>query len=169
MKIVRGAALAAVLLLTNAWNAVYAENAASSDTLQAARELVALISKDTISQMVTQLTSRIWPQIEQTLKSKQQVSSDQLADLRHEYERIQFDFVSKVMVDAPSIYPKYYRATELHELLAFYRTPVGAKSLRVMPQIAGKSMGLVLPRVRQLQMEVIQAFAKVARSRGLNI
>lgn len=169
MKLARVAALAAVLLLTNTWSNVYAQSAMNSDALQAARELVALLSKDTIRQMVTQLTARVWPQIEYALKAKQQISPDQLADLRREYERIQFDFISKIMVDAPSIYAKYFTAAELHELLSFYHTPIGAKSLRLMPQIAGESMALVLPRMQQLQMEVMEAFARAAHSRGFNI
>ena len=111
------------------------------------------------------MTRGVWPQrIEHALKAKQDISPDQLADLRREYERIQFDFISKVMVDAPSIYAKYFTAAELHELLFFYRTPIGAKSLRLMPQIAGKSMALVLPRIQQLQMEVMEAFAKAAEA-----
>lgn len=46
------------------------------------------------------------------------------------------------------IYARYYTAQELREIAAFYRTPVGQKSLRLMPQLMGDSMLLSQRRVQ---------------------
>lgn len=38
------------------------------------------------------------------------------------------------------VYDKYYTEDDVDQLLAFYKTPIGKKSIEVMPQIAQESM-----------------------------
>jgi hypothetical protein len=49
------------------------------------------------------------------------------------------------------IYARHFTAAELHQIAAFYKTPVGAKMLATMPQLMGESMQIgqqvVMPRV----------------------
>jgi uncharacterized protein len=170
MKIIRIAAFAVALVLAGAgFNATRAQGAPSEDALQAARELVALVTKDTIRELSVRITAQVWPQIEQGLKAKQQITPDQLTDLRHEFERIQIEFVTKVMADAPALYARHFTAQELRELLAFYHTPIGIKALRTMPQITAESLKLVMARLPQLQTDAMEAFGKVLKQRGFNI
>jgi hypothetical protein len=115
------------------------------------------------------VTAQVWPRIEQSLRAKQSITDSQLSDLRKEYERIQFEFIAKVMDDAPSIYARHFTASELRELLAFYQTPLGEKSLRVLPQVTAETMASMMPRMQQLQTQVLEAFVKVLRERGFNI
>ena len=83
------------------------------------------------------------------------------------YQKI--EFISKVMEDAPSIYARHFTTAELRQLLAFYQSPLGEKSLRVLPQITTETMALIMPRMQQLQAQVVEAFTKVLRDRGFNI
>jgi uncharacterized protein len=172
MQIIRTAAIVAALMLTSGAdnrNGVQAQTAPSPEAVQAARDLVAVITKDSMRQLATQVTAQVWPRIEQSIRAKQSVTPAQVSELRTEYERIQVEFISKVMDDAPVIYARYFAASELRELLAFYRTPIGEKSLRVLPQITAEAMGLVMPRMQQLQTQVMEAFVKVLKQRGLDI
>jgi hypothetical protein len=40
------------------------------------------------------------------------------------------------------LYHKYFTKAEIEELLAFYETPIGRKSITIMPQLMGESMAL---------------------------
>lgn len=44
---------------------------------------------------------------------------------------------------------KHYTATELQELLAFYRTPLGQKAIRIQPEVARDVMGWMQALVQQ--------------------
>ena len=170
MKLIRIAALAAALTLAGGgWHAVRAQDAPNAETLQAARDLLAVVTKDAIQEMVARITAQVWPPLEHSLKAKQAIPPDQLADLRREFERIQVDFVTKVMADSPAIYARHFTAAELRELLAFYRTPVGAKAIRIMPQITTEALQLVISKMPQLEQDAMAAFAKVLKQRGFSI
>jgi hypothetical protein len=147
-----------------------AQSPATPEALQAAKDLVSVVSKDTMGQLVTQVTGQVWPMIERGLRAKQpDISAAVLADLRKEFERIQMDYMSGLMNDAPVIYARHFSADELRELLAFYRTPIGAKALRELPQITAEVMALIMPRLQQVQQQTMGAFTKILRERGLEI
>jgi uncharacterized protein len=147
-----------------------AQDAATPESLAVARELVAIISKDTIRQMVTQVAGQVWPAVERALRTKQpDIPANVLAELRTEFERIQIEYMSDLMQDAPVIYARHFSAAELRELLAFYRSPIGAKAMRELPQIMAESMALIMPRLQQVQAQTMEAFTKVLRARGFAI
>ncbi len=173
MKIIRIAALAVAFIsagVAAGANVARAQGAPpSAEALQAAKELVTVVTKDTIKELAARVTAQVWPQIEQGLQAKQKIAPLQLAELRHEFERIQLEFATKVMEDAPAIYARYFTAAELRELLAFYGTPIGAKALRTMPQITAEALKLVMSRLPQLQADAMDAFTKVLKQRGFDI
>ena len=62
------------------------------------------------------------------------------------------------------IYAKHFTASELEQILAFYRTPIGAKAVRAMPAIASESMAAgqklaaeILPKLAARLQERLQA------------
>ena len=59
----------------------------------------------------------------------------------------------------PALYARHFTTAEIIELGKFYKTPVGAKTLKVLPQLTAESMQLgqqlVTPRVQ----EVLKRFA----------
>lgn len=170
MQIIRTVTIVVSLVLAGiASNSARAQSAPSPEAVQAARDLVAVITKDTMRQLAAQVTTQVWPRLEQSLKAKQSITAAQLSELRNEFERIQVEFISKVMDDAPAIYARHFTASELRELLAFYRSPIGEKSLRVLPQITAETMGLIMPRMQQLQTQVMETFVKVLRKKGFDI
>ena len=62
------------------------------------------------------------------------------------------------------LYDKYFTEDELKDMLAFYRTPTGKKTIQVMPKLVTDSMQksseIVLPKIMNALNEVIQEEAK---------
>jgi hypothetical protein len=139
------------------------------EALKAARELCAIVTKDTLKQMSAQMSSLAWPGIAKSLKAKQTVTAKQIDSLRQDFERIQVDFLATVMEETPIVYARHFTAPELRELLAFYRTPVGQKTLRVLPQVTSEMMAIVMPKLPKVQSDVMESFGKVLRKQGLEI
>jgi hypothetical protein len=147
-----------------------AQDEAQSDSLKAANELMAVMSKDTVRQMVTGMTAQIWPAIEQALRAKRaDIDQATLTELRSEFERIQMQYMAGVMADAPSLYARYFSAQELRDMLAFYKTPTGLKSLQVMPQLTAEVFKMVMSKMQGLQAQIMGAFEAALRQRGINL
>jgi hypothetical protein len=126
--------------------------APSPDALKAAQELAALMSGDTVGQMSAAMTAQIWPAIERQLGSK--VDAATLAELRGEFEQSLATFSKAAMADAPAVYARNFTAQELRELLAFYRSPVGAKALHTMPTVMAELGKEMAPRIQAFQTEL---------------
>jgi len=89
MKIVRRLVCLALLVFSApiAVAPAAAQGAPSAEALAAARDLVAVVSKDTLRQMVVQMMGQIWPGIENALRAKQpSITAAQVADLRAEMD-----------------------------------------------------------------------------------
>src|SRR5438105_210945 len=105
-----------------------AQDAPSAEAIQAANDLLAVMSPDTIRQMVAGMTNQVWPAIEREVRGKRaDIDQSTLTELRTEFENIQMRYMAGVMADAPKIYAKHFTATELRDMLAFYKTPTGQK------------------------------------------
>ncbi len=126
-----------------------AQDAGSPEALRAAQELTAIVTGDTIVQMSRSITAQMWPRIEAQFGGK--VDAATLAELRIAFEGALSSFTGAVMKDAPAIYAKYFSAAELHDLLAFYRSTVGAKALKTMPQITADITAEMMPRMQPFQ------------------
>jgi hypothetical protein len=48
--------------------------------------------------------------------------------------------VDEILAETVPLYARIYTADELKQIAAFYRTPVGAKMLAVMPKVMGEGM-----------------------------
>jgi uncharacterized protein len=142
----------------------------SPEALQAANELFSIISKDMIQQLVSQLTAQFWPPVERSLRTKySNIADGTIAELRAEFERIQVKNMARIMADAPAIYARHFTVQEMREMLAFHRTPTGQKALRVLPQVMGEFTASMLPKLKDVQVETMDAFNSVLRQRGFPI
>jgi hypothetical protein len=147
-----------------------AQGEASPDSLKAANELMAIMSKDTVQQLVTGLTAQVWPTLERTLRTKRSdIDQATLTELRSEFERIQVQYMAGVMADAPAIYARHFSAQELRDMLAFYKTPTGEKALKVMPQLTAEVFQMVMQKMQGLQVQIMGAFNNVLRQRGIDL
>ena len=73
-------------------------------------------------------------------------------------EKVELKTIHKVV--EIHLYNKYYSEDELQDLVDFYKTPTGQKTLAVMPQLTQDSLNLFnqlfLPQVIEIQQQVIQ-------------
>jgi hypothetical protein len=164
-------AVLAVIVPGSLFGALRAQSqSASPEALQAANELLSILSRDFMGQLVSQMTDQVWPSIERAVRAKHpDVSAGTFAELRREFERIQLGSLAVVLSDAPGIYARHFTAAELREMLAFYRTPTGEKALRELPKVMSEFMAGLMPRIQELQTQTMEAFTKVLRQRGLDI
>jgi hypothetical protein len=140
----------------------------SAEALQAAKDLVAMVSVSMLSDLTNKMTAQVWPSVEAVLRAQNpKVDAATLMELRGEFQRQILDNVAEAMKDAPTIYGRYFTAQEMRDLAAFYRTPVGAKTLQAMPQITADLNGLMLARMQSLQERVNLAFLNVLQKHGL--
>ncbi|HEY8224632.1 MAG TPA: DUF2059 domain-containing protein [Pyrinomonadaceae bacterium] len=62
------------------------------------------------------------------------------------------------------VYDKYYTLDELRDLIAFYKTPVGQKTIRIMPDLFAESMAKtnerLQPRLEPLIKEIVEEETK---------
>lgn len=140
----------------------------SADAAQAAKDLVAVVTETMMSDLATKMTAQVWPTMESTLRTQNpNLDASTVAELRSEFERLVTESMSEVMQSAPAIYQRYFTADELNGLLAFYRTPLGAKTLKMMPQVMSDVSAVILPRMQGLQQRVNLAFLTILQKRGL--
>jgi len=78
-------------------------------------------------------------------------------------------YMASVMADAPTIYARHFSAAELRDMMAFYKTPTGQKSLKAMPQVMADVFAMIMPKMQGLQVQVMDAFNAVLRQRGINL
>lgn len=141
-----------------------AQDAPSAETLRAAQDLAAIMTGGTVEQMTSALTEQIWPNVERQMGTK--VDAGTLLDMRSEVQRLLAKFVNESLKDAPAVYARHFTAAELRELVAFYKTPTGAKTLHELPKVTAESYGLVLPRLGPFQQELSASLQAVMTKHG---
>ena len=156
--------IATVLLCVCVALPVRAQDAPSLDTLKAAQELAGIMTGDTVQQMTRALVAQMWPGIEGQLSNK--VDAATLTDIRAELERLLGKFVSDALQDVPALYARHFTAGELHDLVAFYKSPTGAKTLRELPKVTAESYGLIVPRLPAFQQEIAASVETVMMKHG---
>jgi hypothetical protein len=142
-----------------------ADEIPTPEALQAANELFTILSGDMMKQLIGQMTNAFWPTVEEQLRVAK-VDDATVAELRKEFDRIELAFLAEAMKEAPPVYARHFSVSELKELTAFYRTPIGAKALHEMPQVTGEFMTVLVPRLQDVQRQTSDAFNRILRERG---
>jgi len=155
---------AAVLVCICVTTPAAAQEPGSPETLRTAQDLAAVVSPDTMAQITRTMTAQVWPAIEAQFAGK--VDAATLAELRTVFERETVAFATDSMKALPAIYAKYFSAKELQELLAFYRTPVGAKGLKFLPQVTADIGASMAPKLPAFQAQITAQLEEVLRRHG---
>jgi len=157
--------LAVTLLLVGAWDRARADDAPSPEALQAANELFSILSPDLMRQMMGQMTNLMWPALEQRARAEK-IDDATIAELRQEFDRVQMKNLAEVMKAAPPIYARHFTADELRQLIAYYRSPIGTKAMRELPQVMGEFVATISPRMGEMQQEAMDGFNNILRQHG---
>ena len=131
--------------------------APSPEALAVAKEMMDLLSGDTIAQM----SSTIMAQTVQPLERLPNMTPEKLAEIRAEVQKITVRFMNAALADAPAIYARHLTVSEMREIIAFNRTPTGEKMRKLLPQMMGEVMSLIAPRAPLLQRELIEAIQPI--------
>ena len=169
MKKLKCISVLIVLLTTTSLAQDKRENQLDQSALEVGKELNELMNKQVVSQLVDQMTKMIWPQFEDLLKSKSNISAGKIDSIKVEFNAMLADYMKDVMQDYPALYAKHYTAGELRELIRFYKTPIGQKTLREMPAIMGEIMPIISAKIPKLQMEMLEAFKKHLKNNNIDI
>jgi hypothetical protein len=141
--------------------------APSAEAIAVAKELVALMSGDMISDLTGKMVAQAWPTLERSLRAQYpQLDAATGAELRAEFEKQMAANVAESMNEAPGIYARYLTVPEMREIQAFYRTPSGAKTLKLMPQITSEVMGQFFPRIQGMMERINTALAAILQKHG---
>jgi uncharacterized protein len=157
--------LAVLLLLAGASERLRAEDAPSPEALQTANELFSILSPDLMRQLVARVTGLIWPALEQKARADK-IDDATIAELRQEFDRFQMQYLADIMKLAPPIYARHFTVDELHQLIAFYQSPIGVKAMKELPQVMGEFVAAITPRLQELQPQAAEAFDKILRAHG---
>jgi uncharacterized protein len=157
--------VATLLIIVGTAQRAPADDAPSPEALQAATELMSIMSPDMVNQLIGQMLAAFWPPVEQRARADN-IDAATVADLRQEIERITHNYVDAVMKDIPPIYAKHFTAAELHDIIAFYRTPTGLKSLRELPKVMGEFSVQMMPHLQDLKVQIGDAVGKIMRQHG---
>ena len=157
--------LAVIVLLAGVSDRARAQNASSPEALQAANELFSILSPDLMKQLMAQIDTMLWPMMEQKARAEK-IDDATIAELRQEVERTQMQNLAEIMKAAPPIYARHFSVDELHQLTDFYRSPIGAKALRELPQVMGEFVAVVAPRLQDMQQQAMDGFNRILRAHG---
>ena len=145
-----------------------AQDKPSPEALQAATELVSIISDGMIWDLSTRITADSWPAVEAAIRVRNpNVSPEVLKDLRNEFDRLEYAYMGELVNAMPTLYALYFTPAELREITAFYRTPTGKKVMQTMPIVTAEFVRMVVPYLPNVAENVRQAFNEVLRRRGV--
>src|SRR3974390_233526 len=151
---------AAFIILTAFAGPSAAQTTPTPDAIAAAQELAAIMNDESITQIRTAITAQIWTNVERQLASRADAAT--LAEMRREFERSVADLTGDVMKNVPAVYARHFSAQELHDMIAFYKSPTGARSLKEMPAVFVE----MSPRIQRLQTDLNARIDAIMRTHG---
>jgi hypothetical protein len=150
MKVLRALLLASAVGMSSAIPAAAQAAAPTPEAIEEAKKLIAIVSPDMIKDMNSKMLAQLWPAMEQALqpvssKLDAAATAELNAEVRAEFEKLMTAHLTELTNAMPAVYARYLTVDEMREIVAFYRTPTGAKTLKVMPEIMGETMGKFAP------------------------
>jgi len=81
------------------------------------------------------------------------------------------DFKALITDQMLKLYDKYYTATEIQDLINFYKSPTGQKSIDIMPKLMTESMQstmqTLMPKMQSIMKQVTAEEKARTKSKGL--
>jgi hypothetical protein len=168
-------AFASPLAMANAPAA--APSAVDQRTVAAVKDMLESMKyRDTMKALMTELTAQLPQMLQQSVEQEldrqnlsdaqrkevmaliQQKMPELVETVRQSLEDPKL--IEEILDRMPALYARYFTTAEIVELARFYKTPLGAKTMQVLPQLTAESMQIgqqvVAPRVQALQQRVMQ-------------
>lgn len=151
-----------VLVLFLTFGAAQADDAARQEL---ALEIVELT---TTGALVDQMVDAIWPNLEGGIIARAKNPSEEvLAEMKAEYKKLVEGLIGSVVGDVSGFYADNYSEQELRELLEFYRSDLGKKTLAIAPKLMGEIMPGMMQKMQQELPATMQKFYDLVDEKGL--
>jgi hypothetical protein len=155
---------AAFIVLTALAGPLTAQTAPAPDALAAAQELAAVMNGDSMTQMRAAITAQLWTAVERQLGPRADAAA--LTEMRSEFDRSVAELTGDVMKDVPAVYARHFTAQELRDMIAFYKSPTGAKSMKEMPALLTEVSQQIAPRMQRMQTDLNARTDTIMRNHG---
>lgn len=124
-----------------------------ADKRASIERLIALMDLD---QMAVQTSAAMREQLVNAIRQGNPNFPDDAMDIVIDtFEEESKGFVANSFDEVPAIMAKYYTTDEIDQIIDFYDTPVGQKSLKVMPQLMQEIQAVILPRAQAFRQRVV--------------
>jgi hypothetical protein len=173
MKILRALLLASAVGMSSVIPTAAQQAAApSAEAIAEAKKLIAIISPDMIKDMNSKMLAQLWPAMEQALqpatsKLDAAATAELNAEVRAEFEKLMTAQLTELMDAMPAVYARHLTVDEMRDIAAFYRTPTGAKTLKVIPEIMGETMQQFAPHFQDTMQRLQVALEGILQKHGL--
>ena len=162
------AVLATVFFLILAQEApVLGQEANANNTkMQVARELMTVTgAKNSFDSMMGLVGAQITNLIASQNRGKEKLIRKIMGTILAEMSDRKDEIISKVA----GIYAKQFTIPEMHEIIAFYKTPIGKKMVARLPVIMRESMRFGQAWGQKMGTDVFKRFKEKARDKGLKL
>ena len=155
---------AALIVLMALAGPLAAQTAPAPETIAAAQELAAVMNGEAMTQMRAAITTQIWTNVERQLAPRADAAA--LAEMRNEFDRSVAELTADMISDVPGVYARHFSAQELRDMIAFYKSPTGAKSLKEMPALLAEVSQQITPRMQRMQTDLNVRIETIMRNHG---
>lgn len=143
------------------------QNEPTAEAMEQANKLFELTFAGTF---LDQLADQVWRPVESELKkNNSSITAEELKILKDEYLVIQKEQMAEILTEAPRIYARHFTADELKELYEFQSSPLGMKSLQVMPAIMGELMPMIIKHSQSAGPRMMEKLRNKIKERGYKI
>lgn len=146
------------------------------DATQARKNALAII--DSLNSLSAQTSALVWESLEgdEVMKrlsaaDREELKKKMLDDSARADKRMQELFaeridITKVIEDIfYELYDKHFTEAELQDLVSFYQSSTGKKSIAVQPKMFSESMQMVMEKIKPKALEIMAEFSKEEAAR----
>lgn len=132
---------------------VQAQNAVPEDEKPYIDRMIELMQFDTmVQQTMTGMTQQVLQAIRQNNPDMPEEAIQIVAQAFSEEGRV---MMNGMMNELGPLMAKFYNAEELKQIVAFYETPAGQKSIQIIPQLTQEIQRLMQPRLQDFQQRAV--------------
>jgi hypothetical protein len=144
--------------------------AAPDDNAQRLEKARALIEATGAAALSQQMMDGVTHQLETVMLSQNPGREKDIRSLVQDYVRPALkDGMPELIQGFEALYASNFTVDEMDQIIAFYRTPVGRKTLQQMPQIMQQSMALGQAWAGKMMQQAEASFTAAAKERGLKL
>lgn len=151
-----------ILIVLFSLGAAHADEAARNDLAKV------LVEKTSSNAMVDQMAEAVWPTLEATItQANDEVGDELLGKMKAVYVDLNRDLVNSMSGDIVQFYAANFTEEELQQLLDFYESDLGVKTLAMTPKLMSEVMPGMMAKIQQDIPKMIEEFKVLLEEEGL--